>query len=98
EPHIANLSGVVARPARAERRLVNNIHRVLGSARCAMDHAGFAQGLAFPKLGAGAEVLEQPIDREGERTALAGRPEPRVDFVEPAVGTDSPCPLDDPLP
>ena len=54
--------------------------------RRAEHDAGLAERLPFPELAAPfGEVAGEGGERHGQRAALAGRPQPGVDFVQPAV-------------
>ena len=43
------------------------------------------------------EIAAKLGQRRGQRAALAGRPQPRIDFVQPAVRAELAADLDDPL-
>ena len=58
----------------------------------------FAQRLPLPKLRrAFGEVAREGVERHGQRAALAGRAQPGVDFVQPAVRAELVAHADQPL-
>ena len=97
-PHLANLGGELRPPGRAERGLGDDLHRV-PAGRVVADHRPrLAQRLPLPKLGRPfGEVAGEGVERHGQRAALAGRPQPGVDFVQPAVRAELVAHADQPL-
>ena len=97
--HLDDRFDVRRLPGGTERRLVDGEAGFFGGGRRRKDDPGFAQCLALPKLSLPfGKVAAELGERNGQRATLAGRPQPRIDLVEPAERAELGGDFDDPLP
>ncbi len=99
DPHAADFFGTGRLPGVADDHAADDVHGALAGPR-ASRRSGRAlhERLAFPQLArALGEVALEFVQRHGQRAALAGGPQPRIEFVQPAVRAHVGGDLDDPL-
>ena len=76
----------------------DDLHRVPAGFFVAEHGPRLAQRLPLPKLRRPfGEVAGERVERHGQRAALAGRAQPGIDFVQPAVRTELIADADQPL-